>query len=273
MIGRTCRRAAGGDDEVGRLAWPRPARLTAPGRVSSTWTVSTRSTPRRASQPGSCGPRLSRTRPSLAGPSARISSPRTRSRTIGRRRTETVSCPPAAASPIRAGVMIEPAWISTSPARASSPARRTSPPERTRPRTDPSWSMRPSSLRRTPSQPSGSAAPVAIRTAWPATRGVGQTAPASTWPMTTHGLSPATAQPSIAEIAEGGSGVSAFTSSVVMSPCASMRRTCSVGSRSTHACAICTSLVPARLDVRHQPTFSQPRFGAWLPASCGPRSR
>ena len=34
-----------------------------------------------------------------------------------------------------------------------------------------------------------------------------------------------------------------------------------------------TSLVPARLDVRHQPTFSQPRFGAWLPASCGPRSR
>lgn len=170
--------------------------------------------------------------------SARISSPRTRSLTIGRRRTATVSCPEAAASPIRAGVMTLPAGIRISPARASSPLRRKSPPARTRPRTILEPSRSPSSLRSTPSQPRGRDLPVAICTACPTASRVAQTAPASTWPMTTHGPSPATAQPSIAETSVGGSGVSARTSSAAVRPWASRRRTGSVGSWSTHACAI-----------------------------------
>ncbi len=108
---------------------------------------------------------------------------------------------------------------------------------------------------------------MAIRTAWPATRGVGQTAPASTWPMTTQGLSPATAQPSIAEIAERRQRGERLHVLSGHEPMRLDEAHLLSGQPVDTRMRDLTSLVPARLDVGHQPTFSQPRFGAWLPAS------
>lgn len=64
--------------------------------------------------------------------------------------------------------------------------------------------MRASSQRMTASVPAGTTAPVAMRRADPAASGDARGDPACASPMTVHGPSPATAQPSIAELSKVG---------------------------------------------------------------------
>ena len=122
---------------------------------------STQATPSRLSQPGTCGPSESRTRPSPGAPLVSSSSPKTSIAAVGRGRTSNSSSPLDAARPMTAGVIGVPAGSNASPRCASSPGSRHSRSGRGSPRTR-SPSTVESSMRTIASVPAGTIAPVAM---------------------------------------------------------------------------------------------------------------
>jgi hypothetical protein len=193
----------------------------------------------------SVGPIASRTCASpRVWPATATSSPVTMTDTRGRRCTRTRSSPSAAATATCPGPTGVSARNRTSPFDTSSPARRTFVPGSgaAENRTESPVSVA-SSRRTTASAPTGTGAPVAMRTADPAARAIPQTAPAIDAPTTgsvTGRSAPApdrsdarTAKPSIAALSNRGSGAVARTSSANTNPAASARGRDSGGSGRT----------------------------------------
>ena len=140
--------------------------LMCASRVSSIGPVTAGSrhvTPSRSSQPGTCGPSESRTRPSPGIPLVSNSSPNTSMAAVGLGRTSNSSRPLDAARPMTPGVTGVPAGNNTSPRCASSPGSRHSRSGRGSPRTR-SPSTVESSMRTIASAPTGTMAPVAMLT-------------------------------------------------------------------------------------------------------------
>ena len=191
------------------------------------------------------------------------SSPRIRTEINGRRTTATSSIPAADSDPISAGLITSPRCARTSPTTHSSPCARMCVRSVTSAFTRLSVTVA-TSKGMTAVAPAGTAPPVPIRIASPASSCTTLLDPVSIVPTMVHGLGPQTTHPSIAAVGNPGRSVRAAASLARVRPRASASGTTSPEEPPMAS--------PARVRACHQDTSVIELLSRRTPGPAVPRS-